>query len=61
MGELQFRSGQWPTCGLGGTWSILESLYILICGSLVEYFANIIPKKPHDEFGTSVVAIKDLY
>ena len=59
MGELQFRSGHWPTCGLGETRSILESLSILICGSLVEYFANIIPKKPHDEFGTSGV-IKDL-
>lgn len=26
IGELQFHSGHWPTCG--GTWSILESLFI---------------------------------
>lgn len=59
MGELQFHSGHWPTCGLGGTRSILESLSVLIRGRLVECFANIIPEKPHDEFGTSAV-IKDL-
>ena len=59
MGELQFHGGHWPTCGLGGARSILEPLSVLICGSLAECLANIIPKKPHDEFGTSV-DIKDL-
>ena len=33
----------------------------LICGSLVQYFANIIPKRPNDKFGTTAVVLKDLY
>lgn len=28
LGQLHCHSGQWPTCGLGGMWSLLESLFI---------------------------------
>lgn len=59
--ELQNCNDHWPTFyseERGLSWN---SFLFLICGSLDEYFANIVPKKPCDEFCTMVVVLKDLY